>query len=58
MNVFDEFERNHNTKWDLRTCVREYIFLYIDKYGSNHLPQLEVTESQRQQIQHTAIGMV
>ena len=51
MNVFDEFERNHNTKWDLRTCVREYIFLYIDKYGSNHLPQLEVTEEQRQQMQ-------
>ena len=58
MNVFDEFERNHNTKWDLRTCVREYIFLYIDKYGSNHLPQLEVTEKQREQMQHTAIGMV
>ncbi len=58
LNVFDEFERNHNTKWDLRTCVREYIFLYIDKYGSNHLPQLEVTEEQRQQMQHTAIGMV
>ena len=58
MNVFDEFERNHNTKWDLRTCVREYIFLYIDKFGSNHLPQLEVTEAQREQMQHTAIGMV
>ncbi|MBC8287126.1 MAG: radical SAM protein [Nitrospinae bacterium] len=58
MDVFDAFERNHNTKWDLRTCVREYIFLYIDKYGSNNLPQLEVTEAQRQQMQHTAIGMV
>jgi anaerobic magnesium-protoporphyrin IX monomethyl ester cyclase len=58
MDVFDEFERRHNTKWDLRTCVREYIFLYIDKYGSNNLPQLEVTEEQRQQMQHTAIGMV
>jgi len=58
MGVFDEFERNHNTKWDLRTCVREYIFLYIDKYGSNHLPQLEVTKEQREQMQHTSIGMV
>ena len=58
MDVFDEFERKHNPKWDLRTCVREYIFLYIDKYGSNNLPQLEVTEEQRQQMQHTAIGMV
>ena len=58
IDVFDEFERKHNTKWDLRTCVREYIFLYIDKYGSNHLPQLEVTEEQRQQMQQTTIGMV
>ena len=58
LDVFDEFEQKHNTKWDLRTCVREYVFLYIDKYGSNHLPQLEMTEEQRQQMQHTAIGMV
>ena len=57
IDVFDEFERKHNTKWDLRTCVREYIFLYIDKYGSNHLPQLEVTEEQRQQMQQTTISM-
>ena len=58
LDTFDEFERKHNSKWDLRTCVREYIFLYIDKYGSNHLPQLEVTEEQRQQMRHPAIGMV
>ena len=58
LDVFDEFEQKHNTKWDLRTCVREYVFLYIDKYGSNHLPQLEMTEEQRQHMQHTAIGMV
>ena len=57
MDVFDEFELKHNTKWDLRTSVREYVFLYIDKYGSNNLPQLEMTEEQRQQMQHTAIGM-
>ena len=58
LDVFDEFEQKHNTKWDLRTSVREYVFLYIDKYGSNHLPQLEMTEEQRQQMQHTTIGMV
>ena len=58
LDVFDEFEQKHNTKWDLRTCVREYVFLYIDKYGSNHLPQLEMAEEQRQQMQHTTIGMV
>ena len=58
LDVFDGFEQKHNQKWDLRTCVREYIFLYIDKYGSNHLPQLEMTEEQRKQMQHTAVGMV
>ena len=58
LDVFDEFEQKHNTKWDLRTCVREYVFLYIDKYGSTHLPQLEMTEDPRQQMQHTTIGMV
>jgi radical SAM superfamily enzyme YgiQ (UPF0313 family) len=58
LDVFDGFEQKHNQKWDLRTCVREYIFLYIDKYGSNHLPQLEMTEEQRKQMQHSAIGMV
>ena len=58
LEVFDEFELKHNTKWDLRTSVREYVFLYIDKYGSNDLPQLEMTEEQRQHMQHTAIGMV
>ena len=58
IDVFDEFERKHNTKWDLRTCVREYIFLYIDKYGSNNLPQLEMTEEQRRNMQQPAIGMV
>jgi radical SAM superfamily enzyme YgiQ (UPF0313 family) len=57
LDVFDEFELKHNTKWDLRTSVREYVFLYIDKYESNNLPQLEMTEEQRQQMQHTAIGM-
>ena len=58
LDVFDEFELKHNTKWDLRTSVREYVFLYIDKYGSNDLPQLEMTEEQRQHMQHTASGMV
>ena len=58
LDVFDKFEQNHNSKWDLRTCVREYIFLYIDKYGSNHLPQLEMTEEQRRQMKQPAIGMV
>ncbi len=42
LEVFEEFERNHDPKWDLRTYIREYIFLYIDHFGTNNLPQLHI----------------
>jgi radical SAM superfamily enzyme YgiQ (UPF0313 family) len=58
MEVFDEFEKKHHPKWDLRTCVREYIFLYIERFGSNNLPQLQITPDQRSQMQHSPVGMV
>ena len=58
LEVFDEFEKNHDLKWNLRTCVREYIFLYIDHFGTNHLPQLHMRPDQRTQYHHTPVGMV
>ena len=58
LEVFDEFEKNHDLKWDLCTCVREYIFLYIDHFGTNHLPQLQMRPDQRTQYHHTPVGMV
>ena len=58
LNVFEEFERNHDPKWDLRTCVREYIFLYIDHFGNNNLPQLQMRPDQRTEPHHTSVGMV
>lgn len=42
MEVFEEFERDHDPKWDLRTSVREYIFLYVDYFRTNNLPQLYI----------------
>jgi radical SAM superfamily enzyme YgiQ (UPF0313 family) len=39
--VFQEFERNHNPGWDLRLYIREYIFLYVCKYGLKKLPDLQ-----------------
>lgn len=39
-DFLEEFERNHDPKWDIRTCVREYIFLYVDHFQTNNLPQL------------------
>ena len=39
--VFQEFEQKHNPGWDLRLYVREYIFLYICKFGLSKLPDLQ-----------------
>ncbi|MEW6543376.1 MAG: radical SAM protein [Nitrospirota bacterium] len=39
--VFEEFERNHYPGWDLRIFVREYIFLYVARFGTNKLPVLQ-----------------
>jgi len=58
MEVFDEFEQNHDGKWDLRTAVREYIFLYIDHFGTNELTQLHIRPDQRPSIYNNPVGMV
>ena len=58
LDVFEDFERNHDPKWDLRTCVREYIFLYIDHFGNNNLPQLQMRPGQQTKHHHTSVGMV
>lgn len=39
--VFQEFERKHNPGWDLRLFIREYIFLYIARFGLQKLPELQ-----------------
>jgi len=39
--VFEEFERNHHPGWDLRVFIREYIFLYVARFGTNRLPALQ-----------------
>jgi hypothetical protein len=58
LEVFDEFEKKHDPKWDLRTCVREYIFLYIEKFGTNNLPQLQMRPDQRTGMHSSPVGMV
>jgi radical SAM superfamily enzyme YgiQ (UPF0313 family) len=39
--VFEEFERNHPANWDLRIFIREYIFLYVARFGMDKLPALQ-----------------
>ena len=58
LDVFAGFERNHDPKWNLRTCVREYIFLYIDHFGNNDLPQLQMRPDQQTEYHQTSVGMV
>jgi len=58
MEVFEEFELNHDGKWDLRTAVREYIFLYVDRFGINELAQLHMRPDQRPSIYNNPVGMV
>ena len=39
--VFEQFERNHNPGWELRLYIREYIFLYISRFGLGKLQDLQ-----------------
>jgi len=39
--VFEEFERHHHPGWDLKIFIREYVFLYVAKFGTNRLPALQ-----------------
>jgi hypothetical protein len=39
--VFEEFERNHYPGWDLKIFIREYVFLYVARFGTNKLPALQ-----------------
>ena len=39
--VFEQFERNHYSGWDLRLYIREYIFLYIANFGLGKLRDLQ-----------------
>ncbi len=45
--VFEEFERRHHPGWDLRIFIREYIFLYVARFGTNRLPALQISASHR-----------
>jgi len=39
--VFEQFERHHHPGWDLRLYIREYIFLYISRFGLGKLSDLQ-----------------
>jgi len=54
--VFEQFERNHNPGWDLRLYIREYIFLYISKFGLEKLQDLQYHNAKISGVTHTLAG--
>jgi hypothetical protein len=54
--VFAQFEQNHHAGWDLRLYIREYIFLYICKFGLAKLPDLQYQAAKIQGAAPTLAG--
>jgi hypothetical protein len=54
--VFQEFELNHNPGWDLRLFIREYIFLYIARFGLSKLPDLQYNAAKIAGVAPTLAG--
>ncbi len=54
--VFEQFERTHHPGWDLRLYIREYIFLYISKFGLGKLPDLQYRSMKTAGVTTTLAG--
>ncbi len=54
--VFEEFERKHYPGWDLRLFIREYVFLYIARFGLAKLPDLQYNAAKITGVAPTLAG--
>jgi hypothetical protein len=54
--VFEEFERKHHSGWDLRLFIREYVFLYIARFGLAKLPDLQYNAAKVSGVTPTLAG--
>lgn len=54
--IFEQFERHHNPGWDLRLYIREYIFLYIARFGLGKLADLQFQSARTTGVTHTLAG--
>lgn len=46
MQLCEEFYKQDFHPWAVRVNSREHVFLYISKYGTNHLPQIYAQQTQ------------
>lgn len=54
--VFEQFEQHHNPGWDLRLYIREYIFLYISRFGLGKLSELQYQAVRTKGVTPTLAG--
>ncbi len=54
--VFEQFEQNHNPGWDLRLYTREYIFLYVSRFGLDKLSDLQYKSAKTVGVTTTLAG--
>ena len=54
--VFEQFEQHHNPGWDLRLYTREYIFLYISRFGLEKLKDLQYQSAKSAGVIPTLAG--
>jgi anaerobic magnesium-protoporphyrin IX monomethyl ester cyclase len=54
--VFEQFERNHHPGWDLRLYIREYIFLYISRFGLGKIHDLQYQAAKISGVTPTLAG--
>ena len=52
--VFEEFEQNHYSGWDLKIFIREYVFMYVAHFGTNKIPALQFRISPEESAEELA----
>ncbi|MBD0306066.1 MAG: B12-binding domain-containing radical SAM protein [Nitrospiraceae bacterium] len=50
MQLCEEFYQNDFEPWAVRVNAREHVFLYISKYGTNRLPQIYASPSEKNAV--------
>ena len=55
LDVFEGFKRNYEPKWDLRNCVRENVYPYVDHCEINNLLRFKMRTEQKKDDHQTSV---